>query len=158
MRRIRTEVEKEIEGSGKKMPKYLPPQEKLSDGSLQPILYSEELNYLNAHWNEWSEAEEFTSHRPIVGKFIVRLKRKLRSFLVESLLKGYFERERAFQMNLVRHLNSTARYVDARDAEIFWQLVGKVDNDITSMNERSDRLFHEAVLHSDKNSRSRGNV
>ncbi len=150
MKRIRAEVESEIAESGVKMPKYLPPPEKLADGSLEPILYSEELNYLNAHWNEWAEGDSFSSHRPLVGKLIVKCKRKLRSFLVETLFKDYFQREREFQMNLVRYLNATARYVDARDSEIFWQLVNKMDSDVTAMNDRADRLFQEAMLERDK--------
>lgn len=150
MKRIRAEVEAEIAESGAKMPKYLPPPEKLADGSLEPILYSAELNYLNAHWNEWAEGDSFSSHRPFIGSLILKCKRKLRSFLVETLLKDYFQKEREFQMNLVRYLNATARYVDARDSEIFWQLVTKMDSDVSAMNDRADRLFQEAMLEKNK--------
>ena len=42
-------------------------------------------------------------------------------------------------------MNSTARYVDARNAEIFWQLVDKVDKDVTGVNERADRLVDDVA-------------
>jgi hypothetical protein len=149
MARIRAEVALEIKKSGTAMPKYLPPPAKLADGSLSPVLYAEELKYLNAHWNEWAEPTPVSSHRRLLGRVIVRCKQKLRHYITESLLKSYFDREREFQMNLVRYLNATARYIDARDAEIFWQLVHKVDSDITTVNERTDRLFDESLHHTD---------
>lgn len=145
MARIRDEVRQELERSGTTLPRYMPPPPKLADGTVAPILYSDELNFLNAHWNQWAEPVAYSSHRKFVGRVVIGIKNRLRSFLVETLLKSYFEREREFQMNLVRYLNSTARYVDARNAEIFWQLVSKIDNDVAAINDRTDRLFDEAL-------------
>jgi O-antigen chain-terminating methyltransferase len=110
----------------------------------QSVLYSEELNYLNANWHNWNPATEITSHRPIVGKLIVKLKRFFVDLVWNYLLKGYFERERNFQMHLVKYLNANARYIDSRNADLFWQLIDKVDNDIASANERIDQLFDHA--------------
>lgn len=142
---IRSRVKRGLaEHPPRAVPHYAPPGAKLLDSAVSPVLYSEELNFLNAHWNDWTVSEDITSHRAFIGPVIVRVKRALRNFLLNSLLKGYFERERQFQMQLVRHLNASARYIDARDAELFWQIVKKVDNDIAAINERADLLFDEA--------------
>ncbi|MDD2941644.1 MAG: class I SAM-dependent methyltransferase [bacterium] len=110
-----------------------------------PLIYLEELNYLNCHWGDWFTSFQITSHRPVIGKVIVRLKKFFLDLAWKYLLKDYLERERHFQSNLVRYLNATAKYVDSRDAEIFWQIVEKIDNDVSGMNERIDRLYDEAT-------------
>ena len=102
MSRIRADVRRGLASRGSQVQRRVPPAAKLFDGSVSPILYSDELNYLNGSWNQWAREDEFTSHRKLLGPIIVRLKRKLRSFIFESILKGYFEREREFQMQLVR--------------------------------------------------------
>ncbi|MCB0322933.1 MAG: hypothetical protein KDD69_05145, partial [Bdellovibrionales bacterium] len=145
MARIRAQVKAELEQSGARTDRYIPPSPKTFEGKSSPILYSDELNYLNANWSNWLEGAEFTSHRPVIGAIILKCKRALRRLLVDSLFREYFERERRFHMELVKQLNATARYVDSRDAELFWQLVQKVDNDIAGINERTDRLFDDAV-------------
>ncbi len=141
MERIRAQV-KAAPRLGSR-PKYLPPAAKLFDANVSPVLYSEELNYLNSHWNDWSQPAPFTSHRPLIGRLIIKWKTRFRDFLWGALFRDYFEREREFQAQLVRFLNASARYVDARDAALFWQIVKKVDNDISSVNERSDLLVQE---------------
>jgi len=103
------------------------------------------LNYINANWANWIAPTEISSHRPVVGPIIVRTKQFIADFLFNVVFKGYFERQREFNMNLVRFLNSTARYIDARDAEIFWQIVTKIDNDVLALNERLDRVYDEVV-------------
>lgn len=110
-----------------------------------PLIYLEELNYLNSHWGDWFTSFQITSHRPVIGKFIVKTKRFFLDLAWKYFLKDYLERERHFQSNLVRYLNATAKYVDSRDAEIFWQIVEKIDNDVSGMNERIDRLYDEAT-------------
>lgn len=70
-----------------------------------------------------------------------RLKRWLANRLLAPVLEPYLAKEREFFMNLIRHLNSTARYVDARDKEMFWQLINKVDNEIRGVHERVDLLI-----------------
>ncbi|MCB0360957.1 MAG: hypothetical protein KDD44_15015, partial [Bdellovibrionales bacterium] len=145
MRRIRTEVIERAKGRGQRaIPTY---RNSSGDRNAPPssVLYSEELNYLNAHWHDWSAAAEITSHRRFIGPLIVRAKRFFVDWVQKYLLKGYFERERQFQMNLVRLLNDTVRYVDRRDAEIFWQLIKKIDADVASLNERMDRLHDESA-------------
>lgn len=144
MASIRSHVKRGLAERPPGIPKYTPPAAELFSGSVSPVLYSDELNYLNAHWNDWLVGEQITSHRRFLGPLVVKVKEKLRRFVVNSLLPGYFEKEREFQGQLVRHLNASARYIDARDAEIFWQTVRKIDSDITAINERTDRLFEEA--------------
>ncbi|MCC6933639.1 MAG: hypothetical protein IT292_10365 [Deltaproteobacteria bacterium] len=113
--------------------------------TLKPILYSNELNYLNAHWGDWDPRNAIASHRPIIGKFIVRLKRFLVSLFFDNLFQSYFAKEREFQMQLVRHLNSSARYIDGRNKELFWQLIGKIDQEAAHLTERCDYLYFNCL-------------
>jgi Methionine biosynthesis protein MetW len=108
-----------------------------------PLICSEELNYLNANWHGWAAKQEITSHRKIIGPVIVKLKSFLVDVIGKYLFQGYFEKERQFQMNLVRYLNHNARYVDAKIQESFWQLIEKVDAEALSFNQRIDRVFEE---------------
>lgn len=110
-----------------------------------PVIYSDELNYLNAHWGNWADPSHFSSHRPILGAFLIRLKRKLQSFLFGSLFKDYLEKEKCFSMNLVRFCNKTARYIDSRDKQIFWQLVTKLDTEVKNLELRGDSLVMALV-------------
>lgn len=144
MARIRARVKQDLENRPPKLPRYTPPKAKLTESVSESVLYSDELNYLNSHWNDWSSPQDISSHRKISGKIVVFVKKRIQSFLWNSLFKTYFEREREFQMQLVRYLNAVARYIDARDTEIFWQLNTKLDNDVTALCERGDRLFVEA--------------
>lgn len=116
-----------------------------STGAFSPIRAREELRYLNDNWHSWVAPEEPRSHRKLAGRVVVRVKRFILDAVWEYLLKGYFERERQFQMNVVRFLNQIAHHVDERDADIFWQLVKKLDNDIVGVNQRTDRLFDDAA-------------
>ena len=148
MARIRRQVKSDISSEKSSTKPYISPTTPFSDGSASPLLYSEELNFLNANWHNWNRKTDITSHRKILGPVIVRLKRFLADIAWNYLLKDYFENERRFQMNLVRHLNSSARYIDARDSRIFWQLVNKLDNDVKAINERTDKLFDELFAQS----------
>jgi hypothetical protein len=145
MGRIRAQVKQGLAGGKSRLPKYAPPAAQLMEGAVTPVLYSEELNYLNANWNTWTIPEEITSHRRLIGPLIVRAKKAFRDFLWNGIFRKYFDAERQFQMQLVRHLNATARYIDARDAELFWQIMRKLDNDVEAMNERMDLLFDQAA-------------
>jgi len=107
------------------------------------LLHSEELRYLNQH-HAYSLAAlspgAVVSHRKFIGPFIVKVKRKLLSFVWEGLLKPYFEAEREYQSNLVRFLNDMSKYVDSRDAFIFWDLIRKIDYDVNKSLERIERI------------------
>ena len=117
---------------------------KTSDAQ-QSILYAEELNYLNANWANWDSTLSVSSHRKLIGPIVVKIKRVLAQFITEFVMKGYFERERQFNMNLVKHLNASARYIEARNADSFWQLINKVDSDIQNITKRVDYLFAKSL-------------
>ena len=144
MAQIRAEVRKAVAEDKASYPKYVPPEQSNRPAG-QTLIEFEELSYLNQHWNDWSSTEHLSSHRPIVGRFIVRAKQFILNVVWQYILKGYLDRERQFQMQLVRFLNDNARYVDRRDYEIFWQLIKKIDSDVAALNERTDRLFKECL-------------
>lgn len=151
MTRIREEVKASLaDGRLPVVPQYQQKQAQLfsaaaNPSAISPVLYSEELSYLNAHWHNWNAPSEISSHRRFFGPIIVKVKKLFVRFLWDSLLKNYFEQEREFQMHLVRHLNAAARYIDARDADIFWQLVHKIDHDIEGVSEQATRLFDQGA-------------
>ena len=138
MAKIREDIKSEADKLDGSAPSYIPQSQ--SSSSETPLLYSEELNYLNEHWNNLSHQTEITSHRPVVGPIIVKAKKFLVNSIWNFVLRDYFERERNFQMNLVKHLNNSARYIDDRIEKIFWQLVDKMDQDVKGLNQRVDKL------------------
>jgi len=143
MSEIRSQIANELKDNSFKPRLSRQSVGQFSQGSVAAILYSDELNYLNANWGNWSPVEEIKSHRKFIGPIIVGFKKFVAKFLFNNLLKSYFSREHDFQMNMVRFLNKNARYIDARDSEIFWQIIQKIDNDIKSVNQRTDVLFDE---------------
>lgn len=116
-----------------------------SNVTSEPILFSDELAYLNAHWNDWATPSEFSSHRPIVGNIFSKIKKKIQRYLFEVICKEYLERERSFNSNLVRCLNLTARYIDKKHEESFYALIKKVDTDINLVNSRNDEIFSDIL-------------
>lgn len=142
MQRIRSEVKDAVSKERSNLPRYTPANEFKQDDGTALIDY-DELNFINAHWHDWPKIEELSSHRKLLGRFIVRAKRFIVDSIMNACLSGYFERERQFHLNLVRYLNSNARYVDNRDYKNFWQLVKKVDSDVAALNERTDRFYDQ---------------
>lgn len=111
------------------------------------LLYSEELRYLNSNYafGPNLDLDSISSHRPgPIGKVIVKLKQKILT-IIWDLLKGYFTAEREFNANLVRYLNDTAKYVDQRDAANFWELITKIDYDLSKALERIERQSDEQM-------------
>lgn len=87
-------------------------------GDLQ---HAENLRYLNTQYSfETSLTPDsvVTHRRGPVGKLIVAFKRRCIGFLRNSVLAPYLASERGFVEHLVRHLNDTGRYIDARDERI----------------------------------------
>lgn len=116
------------------------------------ILNSEELRYLNQNhtFSLRSGAESISSHRPgLIGRIIVAVKRKALGILRHQLLKDYFVSEKDFNASLVRLLNDLTKYVDARDASNFWELIRKIDVDVTRALDRIERVRDEvsATVH-----------
>jgi len=110
------------------------------------MVNSEELRYLNINhtYPLRIELDSIKSHRfgPI-GKILVFVKRKFKSMLWSQILRDYLDSERDFQAHLVRYLNDLSRYIDARDAANFWELIRKIDVDISKALERIERATDE---------------
>ncbi len=145
---IRERVKKKVgEAHDTRLP-FAPQQTDSNKGPRKAgeILHSEELRYLNqnhAYSLSALRPEAIVSHRPIVGKLIVKVKRKILNFLWDGLFKPYFQSEKEFQSNLVRLLNNFAKYTDERDAFIFWDLIKKIDYDINKSLQRIERINDE---------------
>ncbi|HMO02129.1 MAG TPA: class I SAM-dependent methyltransferase [Oligoflexia bacterium] len=107
------------------------------------LVGSEELRLLNA---EFALASEFdfsriTSHRKgVIGKIIVKIKRWLLRSILDFIKTTHFIPSRDFAANLIRFLNDTSKYIDARDAASFWELIRKIDVDNTKLIEKIERV------------------
>ena len=116
------------------------------------MVHSEELRYLNVNhaFSLKLGLDSITSHRAgIIGKFIVKAKKKFLGLIWDKLLKDYLLAEKEYNSNLVRFLNDLSKYVDARDASNFWELIRKVDYDVSKAVERVERISdeHSASMH-----------
>lgn len=145
MKNIRERVRNELKEGNSNKVEFVPFKSKLEgERKAGELLNSEELRYLNqnhAFSLQQMRLSTLTSHRPgFIGKVIVKCKRKLLGIIWESLLKGYFQAEKEYQANLVRYLNDIAKYVDSRDAFIFWELIRKIDYDVNRALERIERI------------------
>jgi 2-polyprenyl-3-methyl-5-hydroxy-6-metoxy-1,4-benzoquinol methylase len=104
-------------------------------GDLQ---HAENLRYLNTNYSfetHLSGAEIVTHRRGPFGKLLVLFKRKLTGFLRNSIFAQYLAAERGFVEHLVRHLNDTGRYIDARDERISKELevlMQRIDDEKTA--------------------------
>ena len=107
--------------------------------------FSDELRYLNNHWGNWHEETLFTSHRFLFGSMIAKFKRRLQSYLFSVIFRDYIEKQKSFNMNLVKFCNQVTRYVDERDKQIFWETVNKLDSEVALIEERYDTLFAEII-------------
>ena len=149
MAEIRARVKETAAAQRDKRGEFAPAQAQFNGArKAGELLYSEELRYLNTHYAYSTQLDlnKITSHRRgILGKLIVKFKRKILHIIWDSLLKDYFSAERDFQANTVRFLNDTAKYVDARDAQNFWELVRKIDFDVNKAIERIERINDEQM-------------
>jgi hypothetical protein len=105
-----------------------------------PII-SDELRYINLNWNNWDQKTQYSSHRKIIGPVICFIKRKLQGLLFDVLLKDYIEREKSYQLELIRLCNKFSHYIDQRDGEIFWNTVSKMDNEFSNFERRYDSII-----------------
>ena len=148
MAEIRERVRADVEGCKDKPKPFKAAVADMNAGrKAGEMLHSEDLRYLNSNYafGPKLNLDSISSHRPgIIGKVIVRLKRKLLA-MIWDLLKDYFSAEREFQACLVRYLNDFTKYVDARDAGNFWELIRKIDVDITKAIERIERIHDEQM-------------
>ena len=149
MQKIRSEIKDTLasEGSASVRSPFKPREADPSSGNFRAgaILHSEELSFLNSNYAYGIlDLNRISSHRPgIIGKIIVKVKRKILAWFWDSLLKDYFTKEREFQANVVRLFNNLTRYVDERDASNFWELIRKIDIDVSKALERIERIADE---------------
>ncbi len=147
MERIRERIKEDAANQKSSRRAFVPTKPLDSNGQRRAgeLLHSEELRYLNSNYQfARLNTEGIQSHRPgLIGKAIVKIKRKVLQLIWDGLLKEYFENERNYQANLVRYLNDIAKYTDSRDAQNFWELVRKIDVDTTKALERIERIADE---------------
>lgn len=147
MERIRERIKADAAEQKNQRRSFVPTKPLEANGQRRAgeLLHSEELRYLNANYQfARLNADNIKSHRPgVIGKVIVKVKRKVLQLIWDGLLKEYFENERNYQASLVRFLNDVAKYADARDAQNFWELVRKIDVDTTKALERIERIADE---------------
>ena len=148
MAEIRARVRADVEANRDRQKSYKPINADFSTAQRAgAMLHSEELRYLNTNYafGPKLNLDSITSHRRgLIGRGIVKVKRKL-LVVVWNLLKDYFTAERDFHANLVRFLNDFTKYVDARDAANFWEVIRKIDYDVTKALERIERIGDEQM-------------
>lgn len=106
---------------------------------------SEHLRFLNLHHARvlGLNAGTIQSHRAgLVGRFVVAIKRRLMVWLAD-LLKEHQQQEIEYRAHLVRYLNQVASYGDARDSTLFWELIHKIDTDVTNAVRRIEAIYTE---------------
>jgi O-antigen chain-terminating methyltransferase len=139
MQALRSEIE--AAAAELDLPEYFPLKKKGSD--LPPISTSDDLNYLNREYSSLFSEPQFSSHRPVVGKALVLLKRLTLGQFWKRVVPMCLEREKQFVLRLVKHLNFASQATDAKIGQIFWQLIGKIDSEVQGVNERTDRVVAE---------------
>lgn len=145
MEEIRQQVAKDGARSRDAQPRYIPETPAVEAGQL---IHAEELRFLNANYafeSKLSPAAVISHRRGILGKLVVKVKRRILAAIRASFLDEYLKAERQFQENVVRHLNTVSRYVDARDGELFGQLVRKIDRDCAQIARKLERTDDEAT-------------
>jgi O-antigen chain-terminating methyltransferase len=145
MSEIREKVKKAVGDNQDTRLPFIPKKsdENAAERKAGELLHSEELRFLNQnhHYPLSSfRPDLITSHRPGIGKIIVKIKRKILSYFWQGLFKPYFEAEREYQSHLVRLLNDMTKYIDSRDAFIFWDLIKKIDYDVNKALERIESI------------------
>ncbi len=149
MAKIRAKVEADVENVGHSKIEFQPAIASYQGKSVKAgeLVYSDELRYLNLNYviPKQADISWINSHRGgFLGKIIVKLKRKSLPF-IWGLLQPHFQAQQEFQINLVKHLNHTAKYIDARDGENFWELIRKIDYDINKSLQHIERLADEQM-------------
>jgi hypothetical protein len=69
------------------------PHAKESQVPSSPVIYSDELRYLNHHWGNWSSLSDFNSHRPLLGRLIIPIKKKLQRFIFETCARSTMKKK-----------------------------------------------------------------
>lgn len=149
---IRRRVEQELAHSSSDSRPALKLYQSNSEANVQrragELLHSEELRHLNQNhaYAMGPDYKRIVTHRKgWIGRLIVKAKRRFLKVIWDTVLREYFAAEKDFQTNLVRFLNDASKYIDARDASNFWELVRKIDVDVTRAVERIERINDEQM-------------
>ena len=151
MENIRAKVRAELAASNDAPLKFKPKNIGFDEGNTAKVgelESSEDLLFLNRNYvlSGLIKPESFVTHRGgLIGRLVIKAKRKLATIIKESILNDYVAHEQEFFVHLVRYLNKTSRYVDLRDGDIFWQLIHKVDTDVGKACERIERIRDEIL-------------
>lgn len=148
MAEIRDRIKKDQEKNKDKLPVFKPKESTLEDRANYKagyLLRSQDLAFVNQNYQYAfrSRGPAFTSGLPgILGKIVSKVKSKFIG-LREFILRDYIEAEKEFAAHLVRYLNDIGKYVDERDGAVFWELVRKIDYDVTKALNRIERINDE---------------
>jgi len=151
MENIRAKVRAELASSNDAPLKFKPKNIGFDEGNTAKVgelESSEDLLFLNRNYvlSGLIKPDSFATHRGgFIGRLVIKAKRKLATIIKESILNDYVAHEQEFFVHLVRHLNKTSRYVDLRDGDIFWQLIHKIDTDVSKACERIERIRDEVL-------------
>jgi SAM-dependent methyltransferase len=155
MERIRERIAADVESHRDHYP--IRPPTTAGDGAYRQggLQHSEELSFLNRHYAYELKLspDAITTHRAgLIGKLIVKGKRRLVAFLREAILRDYLASERTFQENLVRFLNEVGRYIDARDDAVtkgIGRQIERISDDttsaVTALNHRTGVSFSDLI-------------
>lgn len=142
MTRIRADIKRAAEEESSKVATFYPLKARANPKEVPPLTSSEDLLFLNQNFPLLYQLPEPVSHRPYIGPVIVKTKRFFLG-LLWKVLSPYLEREQQFFEKIIRYLNFSSQTVDLKLAELFWELIRKIDIDIQGANERMDRLISE---------------
>ena len=112
---------------------------------------AKELEFLNKNFSfeQFVASDSLNSHRKgLVGKIVTRLKMRFNKALRSMFLSGYLDAERVFIENLVRHLNSTGRYIDLRVGELSERIsfqVARLEDEIRAVDNGSKQSLAELI-------------
>jgi len=141
MSELRSEIERVANSGESRVAPFFPLKPKGKSPS--PLSSSEDLLELNLAFPNVLRAPQFTSHRPVIGKFIVLAKKLTIGLIWKRLVIPSLQGEREFLSHLIKYLNFSSQAVDQKFGQVFWDLIRKIDIDVQGVNERVERVANE---------------
>jgi 2-polyprenyl-3-methyl-5-hydroxy-6-metoxy-1,4-benzoquinol methylase len=143
MDQLRSDITKAVKEGRSAVSKFYPLKPKNSFHDYPPLSSAEDLSRINVLFQELYQSPSFSSHRPVVGKVISKLKTKFATYVWNVILGDYLKADRSFNEHLVRYLNFSSQTIDHKFVSLMSEVVQKIDSDINSANERTDRVINE---------------
>lgn len=150
---LEEKIKNEIGSNGKKLPKFNPFKVNLNNDMEEGALIRSELleninkGYLYPTLCDFNQVT--TPKKGLIGKVIILVKKRIYKFVV-GILSNYLKAEKQHELNIVRFLNETVKYIDKRDSDVFFNLIRKIDQDVISLNRRIEEAFDEEHMSSNK--------